>query len=200
MGSEYGSDAGLPPVYVVGFARVPRRLHLDPCTDIDLFAVKEGLLLPRSPVPFRRDVGNRVVDLLHTTMAVLEIVSPRVLRVLEEIHATGWHAVPVTVVDYRDAPVEGHAILAVTGRSGPLDWSRARRAVRPPPVPTGEATPIRVGPGLDPARWDGSDVFMPEGTLLVCVTQRVRDALESAGVTGFEFRPLSEEECAEYEL
>jgi hypothetical protein len=44
---------------------------------------------------------------------------------------------------------------------------------------------------FDPASWDGADVFVPEGTRAVCVTDRVRWALAAAGATNLCFVPLS---------
>jgi hypothetical protein len=40
--------------------------------------------------------------------------------------------------------------------------------------------------------WDGSDLFVPEGTIALCVTSRVREALIWAGVSGAHFERMSE--------
>lgn len=192
MDSRSVSDT-LATVSILGFAPVRGRLHLAPAVPVDGDALKEGRLRPASPLRFRRDSGKRVVDLLDTTWAVLEVVSPRVVQALRAAGATGWHPVPVAVEGVTP-PLEGYAVLAVTGRSGALDWSGAREITRPPPVPTGQPVRVRVGPALHPGEWDGSDVFLPGGSLTPCVTAKVRRALESADVEGFRFTPLAEYE------
>jgi hypothetical protein len=44
----------------------------------------------------------------------------------------------------------------------------------------------------DPGTWDGSDLFIPEGTTFTCVTASVRDALVATGVVGISFQQMSE--------
>ncbi len=40
--------------------------------------------------------------------------------------------------------------------------------------------------------WDGSDFFLNEGTIALCVTSRVREALLATGIVGAQFERLSE--------
>lgn len=187
-----GGRADLP-VYVLGFAPARGRLHLEPCEPLDGYALKEGRLRPAAPPRFRRYSGSKLLDLLDTTWAVLEVVSPRVLQALEGAGATGYRPVPV-VIERDGGAVEGYAVLSVVGRSGALDWAAARLETRPPPVPQGQPVTMRVGPRIDPAAWDGSDVFLPGDSLVACVTQKVKDALDAAGVTGVHLTPLAEYE------
>jgi hypothetical protein len=64
--------------------------------------------------------------------------------------------------------------------------------VLPPPVPQGEAMPHRTGIRFWPETWDGSDVFMPEHSGWVLVTQEVRDALIAAKITGIDVNRITE--------
>ena len=62
------------------------------------------------------------------------------------------------------------------------------------PVPRGEALPHRIGIRFWPETWDGSDVFVPEASGFVFVTERVRDALTRAKAKNVEFKRITEVE------
>jgi hypothetical protein len=86
----------------------------------------------------------------------------------------------------------GYHGLAVTGRCGPIDDSLSDEVVLPPPVPRGRARRALRGICFDSATWDGSDVFTPEGYTASFVVERVKTAVEAAGITNVEFARLSE--------
>jgi hypothetical protein len=71
------------------------------------------------------------------------------------------------VYDRDGAEIPGYQGLIVTGRCGS---TRANRVLP-----------------LDLQSWDGSDVFVREGTGEVYVTERVRNALEDARITNVAF-------------
>jgi hypothetical protein len=52
--------------------------------------------------------------------------------------------------------------------------------------------PALRGLYFDEETWDGSDLFLLEGTRLLLVTDKVRGAVEAAGLSGFEFVPADE--------
>lgn len=146
---------------------------------------------PTAPVVFRRDTGSRPMDLVGTTSVATTLVSDRFVAVLADVGADGWTTYPVRVLDRAGAVIAGYHGLAVTGRAGPLDRGRTRVVARPPQAPAGGVTYEERGWYFDPATWDGTDVFAAEGTRAVCVTDRVRRALEGAGATNVAFTRLS---------
>jgi uncharacterized protein DUF1629 len=157
------------------------------------FALVLGEERPAEPIEFVRSQGRIPYDLIGTTWAVVDLVSAKFRGVLEEHGFTGWTTFPVRIiVDDDQEALHGYEGLAVTGRCGALDDSLSERVTLPPPVVGGrEAAGLR-GLCFPPDSWDGSDVFTHEGRAGVCVVERVKDALEHAGVTNVKFSRLSE--------
>jgi hypothetical protein len=146
---------------------------------------------PEAPLEFRRDSGSRLMDLVGTTAVAIKLFSERFVAALSAAGARGWGTYPVRLLDRAGGEVPGYAGLAVSGRAGPLDRGRTRVVALPPVGPGLPVSYEERGMYFDPASWDGTDVFVPEGTTAVCVTDRVRRALTAAGATNLDFVPLS---------
>ena len=137
--------------------------------------------------------GGRPRDMLETTGAS-SLVSARIVERLTECGATGWKARPVEVTGRDGEPVPGYHRLQVTGRCGPLDERALPRRWSPPPVTGGQEAYVWVGFAFDPASWDGSDVFRPEGTRLTFVTEKVGRALNRGRLLNVHAVPFDEVE------
>jgi len=158
----------------------------------NVFALVLGEDRPAEPLELVRAEGRVPYDLIGTTYASLCLVSAKFQGVLKEHGFTGWTTFPVRIIDDDDGALRGYEGLAVTGRCGAIDDSLSERITLPPPVVGGcEAAALR-GLCAPPDSWDGSDVFTAEGRADVFVVERVRDALEQAGVTNVKFSRLSE--------
>src|ERR671937_671233 len=70
----------------------------------------------------------------------------------------------------------------------------AQRAILPPEALGGEAVPAYRGYCVDPTTWDGSDVFLPDGTTLLLAVERVANALREFHLTNVLIRPADEVE------
>lgn len=173
------------------FARGTFRVHaLGPIPGGDPYALTRGEVQPAQPIRFHHDEGSRIRDHIGTTWGVLHLVSDRLVSVLEGFG--GWRTYPVEIYDREGGLVPGYRGLAVTGRCGSVDDELSPVMVLPPPVPQGKAMPHRIGIRFRPETWDGSDVFSPERSGWVLVTQDVRDALIAAKITGIELRRITE--------
>lgn len=176
-----------------GFKRGAFRAHA--LGDIpDPYALTRAEVQPSEPIRFHHDEGRRLYDYIGTTWAVLEVVSDRVTSLLDENRFTGWTTYPVEIYAENGETIAGYHGLSVTGRCGPIDETLSPVMTIPPPVPEGEAMPHRIGLRFRPDTWDGSDVFTPDGTAFVFVTERVRDALVTAKVTNISLTRLTEVE------
>src|SRR5439155_1741653 len=113
------------------------------------------------------------------------------IAVLDGEGATGWRGLPVEILGKKDEPIQGYALLVVTGRAGPVDDSRSARAVIPPP-PGGKAVSGWIGLYFDEDSWDGSDIFCLDKTGYVVLTERIKTAFERAKLSNFQFTPLTE--------
>jgi hypothetical protein len=117
-------------------------------------------------------------------------ISPRAVDTLEAHRLTGWTTYAITAVGRMAEDLAGYRGLAVTGRSGQIDQTLSQRVVRPGPA--GRPAPHLLGLFPRPGSWDGSDLFVPEGSLWICMSDGVRDALQAVGVVGVRFTRMTE--------
>jgi hypothetical protein len=118
------------------------------------------------------------------------LMNRRVVRLLDEYRFTGWGTYAVDLRGKRDESIDGYVGLAVHGRCGPIDKSKAQTAWRE--YPTGM---FLEGKGLyfDPASWDGSDFFMTTSDHAgMFVSDAVRTAFTEGRIRNVTFSPLSE--------
>lgn len=180
-------------IYIMSYI-FPRggTLHFEPVGDIeDPLKLLLGEVKPGRPIEFRRYSGSKPKDIMGATYAAILLVSDRFIDALVEVKATGWGTYPVRLYDKTGSELPGFHGLAVYGRAGPIDRTKSRIELIPPPVPQGQAMYAEIGMYFDPESWDGSDIFIPEGTAAVCVVERVKQALEQRKLTNIYFEPLS---------
>ena len=153
-----------------------------------LFGEAEGSLSLR----FTHAMGHRVYDLIETGWAKLFLFSERVTTALREHHVTGWTTYPAEVYDAKKNLIHHYSVFAVTGRSGPVDFDKSKVIWKDPPSPRGKPHQAQVGVFFDKPSWDGSDIFIPEGTLYIIATQKVIDVFTDLQVTNVEWRLVAE--------
>ncbi|GAB3260330.1 hypothetical protein GCM10027425_23440 [Alteromonas gracilis] len=141
---------------------------------------------------FTVDRRGRVSDFLWTLGNPYKLVSTRVLDVLDQIGATGWHSHPVTIRYKNGDLLPDFHLLAVTGACDSilLNYDPATRYQ--------EFEDDWRACGIDFSEgWDGSDLFFDRGLAgsRFYATDRVHAAFADAGLTGWEATP-----GAEYEI
>lgn len=180
--------------YTLGTQGKRTAFHVEPCDpELDEHGIYSGEVRPTAPVEFRYQKGasgSTVCDLISTSAPPLVLVSDRLLSTLRGF--TGWATFPATVLGKQGEVIPGYHGLVVTGRSGPIDDTRSRPQVCPPPVPGGRTTRQWFGLFFDEQTWDGSDLFVPEDTALTVAVERVKRAFEAARITNSEFTPLAD--------
>jgi hypothetical protein len=161
-------------------------------------ALLEGRRKPTSPLVFRQVRKSRWYDMLWSGQAQIMVVSSRLVDLLKAEHATGWSTYPLTLLDKRGKRVPGYCGLAVTGASGPIEWKRSERVLKPPAVPRGKGRWVRRGAWFDEESWDGSDFFFPGETMHLMVSDRIVRAMKRAKLKGIEFEHQSVFEMDEW--
>jgi len=161
--------------------------------DIDAMAVFLGKQQLSTPLVCTWHMGRTPYDLIPTGDPMLILISQRVVDVWQKHGFTGWTTFPVEVWNKKQK-LEGYYGLVITGRCGPIDRSRSEIVWRDPVVPGGEGHYYRRGWLFDPETWDGSDLFCPEKSGAIFVTQRVKEATEQARLTNIMFKPITEME------
>jgi hypothetical protein len=161
---------------------------------IDLTAIALSKQEPPRPCRFHYEEGRTFYDRMGTGDPCLDLYSTRVLQVLRDGGFTGWRSFPIEIAGKNGERIDWYEGLVITGRCGPIDHSKEKKVHRPPPVPRGRSYDAWLGLFFDPDSWDGSDMFMPEGTTVNIVTEAVKDALLQAKITSVTFKPLTESE------
>lgn len=158
------------------------------------FELLKGTAMPEATLRFHVSWSRRLGDFVEGSAISHRFMSPRARQLFDDAGFTGWRPYPAIIRDHvGEHPYWG---LQVTGRCGPITWDDAREEFRPPEIGDGPPYPVYVGPTFDPASWDGSDIFTPtDRSTYVLVTSRVREAVERANLTQFEFVRLPDLEA-----
>jgi hypothetical protein len=171
----------------------PGALFVEPTDEeFDAQRIVRGKIDPPSPCLFKRNTGKRPLDVIGSGFACLELLSSRALEVLRIGEFTGWRSFPVEIQIKKDERLEGYEGLVITGRCGPIDWSKGKHIRNPPRVPQGCSYDTWIGAFFDLDTWDKSDLFFPEGTTMPIVTEPVKLAFEVAMITNVKFTRLTE--------
>jgi hypothetical protein len=122
-------------------------------------------------------------DLVGTTWGVLFLVSRRFRDALQRPGLTGWSTRPIELDPRLPADLE---LLVVSGRCGPA-YTASRNPL--PGLP-------RLGTFIDPGNWDGTDVFVADGSGAVLVSPSTADVVERASLRNVELEPAGLEAFA----
>jgi hypothetical protein len=143
---------------------------------------------------FVSEYGLVPYDLVGCTFVELKLVSRAFCDALEARRMTGWDTYPVEFTGRHGERLADFQGLAVTGRSGAMERAKSQQVIKPPRKPGGQGKRWRRGLFFAPESWDGSDIFIPEGSAWLLVTDRVKEAITDAGLTNIEFQRVTEVE------
>ena len=140
---------------------------------------------PAAPVSVGQAEHGIPADVVWTGEPAVVLISERLAQVFRAEHFSGWLGYPVEV-NAEATPLK-YVGLTVSGRCGPLDNTRGEWVRK-------DDEPGRFLRGLffDERSWDGSDFFLPTGTLYKFVTERVRSCLRREGVKNIRCDRLSD--------
>lgn len=182
-------------VFVLGEAYIRGALQAQPTSSVDFYGLLTGDVRPDLPIRFKCVRKGLEPDILAAGSPTLLLTSARLSELLMRERFSGWTTYEVDI-SCKPSLTTKYLGLTVTGRSGPIDDASSEAMILPPADPT--RRPLRRWRGLffDPRTWDGSDVFLADGSLWVFVTERVAEAVRSANLSNVELRTASEIERA----
>lgn len=128
--------------------------------------------------------GARHADLLGTEEVDVFFISPSFLAVLEPL--TGWRRGNQVVVEDRQGRSARYTQLIVKGRSGQVRSPQSRATNESDGFADVRGMPI------EPDGWDGADLFTPEGSSFILLSQRAADVLRAAQLSNVEIEDASE--------
>jgi hypothetical protein len=123
------------------------------------------------------------VDVVGTSWGVLLLVSKRFRDALQRLGLTGWSTRPIALDPQLPGDLE---LLVITGRCGPA-YTASRNPL--PGLP-------RLGTFIDPANWDGTDLFVADGSGEVLVSPSTVRAVQRASLRNVELEPAGLEAFA----
>ena len=143
------------------------------------------------PVGFKEERGKKLVDILGTGWPNLYLISDRMKLILEENKLTGWKTFPITVYDKKKNEILGYHGFSVTGRCGPIDYTKAE-IIETRAIPEGPLYKAYKGlyVGLD--KWDGSDFFIPENSRCFIINTKTAEILKEDKITNIQLDNLTE--------
>lgn len=143
------------------------------------------------PVIFKQTYGKKMRDLLDTEYPNLYLISDRLQSVLEENGLTGWKIFPTKLFDKKGNEIFGYHGLSIVGRSGPTSYDNCE-IFEKRYVPNGPVCKLYKGVYID--EWDGSDFFIPDGTISIFITKKAADVLKKNKITNLWLTNLTDEE------
>lgn len=186
-------------MHYLGTAFVRGALRFDVEDDaLDLERLLRGEEIPASPVRLRVQSGSRMCDFMGDTSLKVKVVSDGFVAALRRAGLSGWSTYSVAARSRRGELLAGLHGLAVVGRSGLLDRSHSRVRPVPPASPTGRFTFAEVGLRVVRETWDGSDLFIPDDTYMICVSDRAAVALGHACLSNLRLLSLADYEIARH--
>lgn len=177
---------------------IDRALRLKLSSRPDWFSFRSARRLSRGDLPiemaeplhFRRNEGNQPMDFLWTSYPPLRCVSNRVVSILEANEFTGWSTYPVTVYDNANQRLPDYHGFAITGSGGSFQSELSKKVTLE--HPWGGTAEVYKGFFFGPTEWDGTDVFLVDGKIIV--KARVQQVFMEAEVSNVKFTPLVEVE------
>lgn len=146
---------------------------------------------PTEPIPVSWGMGTGTPgDVIWTTSACPLIVSARVIGLLSELPFTGWRKYPVKVYAKNGDECEGYSGLALTGRFGRVDLSRATIELQASAV--GAFRPQFRGFFFAEDTWSGDDMCIGHDNCHRIVTERIAKALKRACVSNIRLERLTD--------
>ena len=129
--------------------------------------------------------GKRMRDILDTRYPPLYLISDRFKKILEESDITGWESYPIALFDKKGNRVEGYNGFSITGRAGKMGKFDQL------PLECGYSADAD-GYYFDVETWDGSDLFITEGSWHIIANDRFIKVLVDNKITACNYCRLTD--------
>jgi hypothetical protein len=139
----------------------------------DEIGLKTGDFTVVESFPVKVDEGKKFYDILWLQDVFNFSISNRIHSALIQAGITGWRSYPLQI-DGRDQEYWG---IQVIGKAG--------SPIRP--VEIG----FTIGLNFDPSTWDGSDMFLMQGTYFTLFSERLHDLLVKLKTTNLKLEETS---------
>ena len=166
-------------------------------TDDQLLNVGEDQMLAGDysdvdlPLWFRRKYGRKWGDLVGTGWLSLYLISDRLKTALEDNRLSGWQTFQVEVIEKGRTKINGYHGLSILGRCGPTDFSKSQ-IINKQLVAGGPMVRHVKGLHVGLDKWDGKDLFLPDGSKSIIITNKAATALKDGNFENLELTNLAD--------
>ncbi len=151
------------------------------------------------PINFKQSSGRKWTDVLNPNSVSMYVISKRLVELLEKNNITGWKNYPIMLLDKEGKEVGDYTGFSIIGRCGAVDYAKSEIHEKQL-VPNGTKSKYYKGLHVGLDKWDGSDFFIPEGTLQIIITEKVKHIIKKHKITNVVLQSLAEYEISEYAL
>lgn len=140
--------------------------------EIDSQEIRTGYYTPEGLIEGIIDEGSKSFPILRLQDPFNFLISEHLLNKLLKENITGWTSFEVNI----EGIDEKYFCFQITGKSGSIER----------PNKAGFITGMK----FDLSTWDGSDLFIPEGTMTIFCTKKVKVFFEKNKITNIEFNNI----------
>ena len=167
--------------------------------NIDRRELLRGNITPESSINIYHYMGGKhPQDVVWTSLIGVIAMHEKVFKLMENNDISGWKKYPVNVYDRYGKLYDDFAGISVTGKSGPLDWSGSQRVQVLTKSKGSSPLYDLIGATIEHEYWDGSDIFMPEGTTYLLATERLVEILKNINVRNIDYVRITEWRISEF--
>jgi hypothetical protein len=166
-------SSSCPIFFLQGDAEKRAEIRVKPKITYQPWELSNGTSVILDSLPVRIDQGKKFYDILSFQDPHNFAVSERIYNLLIQEGITGWRSYPLAI----EGADEKYYGMQITGRAGPPLAS----------IPIG----FIDGMDFDRNTWDGSDMFLLEGTLFTIFSERLRNLLVKNKTSNLELDEIS---------
>ncbi|MBW6498327.1 MAG: hypothetical protein K0B09_08070 [Bacteroidales bacterium] len=148
--------------------------------EIDINQVFRNELMPDKVIEFFPNYGTQAFDFLNSGYAGVFLISRFIFDLLTTNKISGWKAIPARILGYESLE---YFLLTIKGRCSAIDYDKSESFIKPPFTPTGKPFEAKRGLFFDLNSWDGSDIFTPDNSRMIFVTEKVKKILIKSKAT-----------------
>jgi hypothetical protein len=164
--------------------------------NVTVYDISKACDLKEGKLKFSYSSGNKYCDLIFCGRISSFLLSSRIIDLLFDNNITGWKAHPAIIYDKKNRIIDGYFLFEIIGKSGVIDWNKSDKFKKQFVSNAPFAEMVR-GIYPDLSFWDGSDIFMAEGSLFIFMTEKVKDLFIKNRVTNVNITKTTEFEMIE---
>ncbi len=155
----------------------------------DLKLIRGDFIGIEFPIIFQQSAGKTLSDILDTEHPWLYLISERFRKVLVQNKLTGWKIYSIKLYDKKGSEILGYHGFSITGHCGQVDYEKSK-IVEERLIPTGPLVKFYKGRFINLESWDGSDFFLPKGTIGSTVNEKAAEILRKEKISNLVLEPL----------